>query len=102
MNTQRVVPLDWRVPKLVCPCVWPSLGRHNSAKFSFVSIVICCGMLGREEDLEMEDYKMYYCIYSIDIITNRSLISTGIFWAQPNENTKNNSLVPSFREPEKC
>lgn len=42
---------------------------------------------------------MYYCIYSIDIIANSSLISTGIFWAQTHKNTKNNSFVPSFGEP---
>lgn len=45
---------------------------------------------------------MYHCIYSIDIIANRSLISTEIFQAQPYEYTKYNSFVSSFGDPERC
>lgn len=60
MNTHRVISLEWRVPKLErsAPASGHLLGRHNSAKFSFVSIVICRGMLVRDEDLETEDYNV--------------------------------------------
>lgn len=58
MNTDRVVPLDWRVPKLDRPASGHLLADITVLSLALVSIVICCGILGREENLEVEDYNV--------------------------------------------